>query len=82
MILEVAILNVIPGKVNEFESSFAIAQKIIKKMKEYKGHHLQRCIEMSNHYLLLVNWDTLEDHTIGLGNLMSIGMESIIISFL
>lgn len=65
MVLEVAVLNVIPEKMNEFESSFVIAQEIIQKMRGYKGHQLQKCIEVSNRYLLLVNWDTLEDHTIG-----------------
>jgi len=32
-------------------------------MHGYKSHQLQRCIETSNRYMLLVNWQTLEDQT-------------------
>ncbi len=65
MILEVAILNVKPGEEREFEAAFATAQAIIAGMPGYVSHQLQRCIEQSGRYLLLVNWETLEDHTIG-----------------
>ena len=34
-------------------------------MKGYISHQLQRCIEKENRYILLVNWETLEDHTVG-----------------
>ncbi len=35
MILEVAILNIKPEKVNDFEPTFKIASKIISSMKGY-----------------------------------------------
>ena len=65
MILEVAILDVIPGQETEFEAAFAQAQAIISSMKGYVTHQLQRCLEKENRYILLVNWETLEDHTKG-----------------
>jgi heme-degrading monooxygenase HmoA len=65
MILEVAILNVIPEKTVEFEASFEGAQEIISSMKGWKGHELQRCLEHPNRYILLVKWEKLEDHTTG-----------------
>lgn len=65
MILEVAILNVKPTQEKEFETAFMQAQKIISSMNGYVSHQLQRCIEINNQYILLVNWQTLEDHTIG-----------------
>ncbi len=65
MILEVAVLNVRVGQTDEFEKSFAVAQTIIASMPGYVSHQLQRCLEVSNRYLLLVNWRRLEDHTIG-----------------
>lgn len=34
-------------------------------MKGYVSHELQSCIEDGNKYLLLVQWETLEDHTEG-----------------
>ncbi len=65
MILEVAILDVKPGREKEFEAAFSEAQKIISSMDGYISHQLQKCIEKDNRYILLVNWQTLEDHTIG-----------------
>ena len=65
MVLEVAVLYVKPGMETDFETAFKIAQKIICTMPGYLSHDLQRCLEMNNRYLLLVNWEKLEDHTIG-----------------
>jgi heme-degrading monooxygenase HmoA len=65
MILEVATLNVIPGQETAFEAAFQEAQPIIASMRGYLSHQLQRCLEQPNRYILLVNWDTLEDHTDG-----------------
>lgn len=65
MILELAILNVIPGEESTFEIAFAKAQTIICSMQGYLNHQLQRSLEHPNRYVLLVNWQTMEDHTIG-----------------
>ena len=65
MILEVAILEVKAGQTREFESTFSEAQTIISSMKGYISHQLQRCLEKQNRYILLVSWETLEDHTEG-----------------
>ncbi|GJM41258.1 MAG: antibiotic biosynthesis monooxygenase [Ardenticatenaceae bacterium] len=65
MILEVAILNVKTGETAAFEAAFAQAQKFISGMTGYVNHELQKCIEQPNQYILLVHWETLEDHTIG-----------------
>ena len=65
MILEVAILNVKAGETAAFEAAFAEAQKIIAGMAGYVNHELQKCIEVPNQYILLVRWQTLEDHTVG-----------------
>lgn len=65
MILEAVILPVISGQEAEFEAAFREASPIIASMKGYISHELHRSIETPNHYLLLVQWQTLEDHTIG-----------------
>lgn len=65
MILEVAILDVKPGQTEGFEHAFSEARTIISSMKGYISHQLQKCLEKPNRYILLVNWDTLEDHTQG-----------------
>jgi heme-degrading monooxygenase HmoA len=65
MILEAVILDVIPGREVEFESAFVKASPIIASMNGYILHQLQHCMENSSRYLLLVQWETLEAHTIG-----------------
>jgi heme-degrading monooxygenase HmoA len=65
MILEVAILDVIPGQEGEFQAAFTKASPIITRMVGYLSHQLRRCLEKQNRYVLLVYWETLEDHTVG-----------------
>lgn len=65
MILEVAILDVMPELKEDFETNFEVAQKIISSMPGWIGHELQQCIEIPNRYILLVKWQKLEDHTKG-----------------
>ena len=65
MILEVAVLDVIPNQEEDFESAFVQASGIIASMPGYISHQLQRCVEKQNRYVLLVQWKMLEDHTVG-----------------
>ncbi|MGN7455399.1 antibiotic biosynthesis monooxygenase family protein [Paenibacillus pasadenensis] len=65
MILEHALLSVIPGKEADFERDFRTASAIISSMRGYVRHTLSRCLEQPSRYLLLVEWETLEDHTHG-----------------
>jgi heme-degrading monooxygenase HmoA len=64
MILEVAILDVVPGQENEFQAAFEKAAPIISSMLGYVSYQLQRCIEKQNRFILLVKWETLEAHTV------------------
>ncbi len=65
MILEIAQLQIKPGEAAGFEAAFSKAGHIISVMNGYLGHELQRCMENDHHYMLLVRWQTLEDHTVG-----------------
>jgi heme-degrading monooxygenase HmoA len=65
VILEVAPLSVRSVKTNAFESAFKEAQSIIESMPGYVSHELQRCVEQRNLYILLVRWQSLEDHEVG-----------------
>lgn len=62
---EVAILNVKQGQQDEFEAVFKVAEPIIVSMTGYIQHSLSACIENEHRYLLLVDWQTLEDHELG-----------------
>lgn len=65
MILEVAMLNVVPTRGAEFEAAFAEAKAIIASMPGFVSLELHKCLEHKSKYLLLVRWTTLEDHTRG-----------------
>jgi heme-degrading monooxygenase HmoA len=65
MITEHAILEVRPGCEREFESAFAKAKPIIAGMPGFRSLTLKRCIETPSRFLLLVEWQRLEDHTVG-----------------
>jgi heme-degrading monooxygenase HmoA len=64
-VLEVAVLDVKPGEAARFEAAFARAEPLIAASRGYQRHELRRCLEKSDRYLLLVWWDSLEDHTLG-----------------
>jgi heme-degrading monooxygenase HmoA len=65
MITEIALLKIRPCGPAAFEAAFGEAQKIISSMHGYVEHELQQCLEEENKYLLIVRWQTLEDHTEG-----------------
>lgn len=64
-VLEAAVLNVIAGQDRAFEAAFREASSIIASMPGYRWHRLHRCIEDESKYLLTVEWERLEDHTVG-----------------
>lgn len=68
MVLEIATLDVIPGKESEFEQTFNEAQEIISAMPGYVSHELRRCVEKPSRYGLFVTWERIEDHTDGFRN--------------
>jgi len=65
MILEIATLDVKPGQREEFQAAFAQAAPIVAGMKGYIAHQLQECLENRQRFVLLVWWQTLDDHTVG-----------------
>jgi len=65
MILEIAQLQVKPGQGAAFEAAFHTAQAIIAAMPGYLGHELQHCLERTDHYMLLVRWETVAHHEVG-----------------
>ena len=65
MILESAMLTIRPGQAAAFEAALAEARPLIAASKGFKGIEVRPCIEAPGQYLLLVWWETLEDHTEG-----------------
>jgi heme-degrading monooxygenase HmoA len=65
MIREHALLPVRPGQEAAFETAFAEAKAIIAASPGFRSLTLSRGIEQPATYLLLVEWDSLEDHEVG-----------------
>lgn len=65
MILEHAILPVIPGREAEFEEAFAAASVIISHAAGFIDLKLSRSVETPNEYLLLVRWENIAAHDPG-----------------
>lgn len=65
MVLEHAVLTVVPGREAEFERAFAEASELISGARGFRSLRLARCVEVANRFLLLVEWERLEDHTEG-----------------
>ncbi|MEV0252420.1 antibiotic biosynthesis monooxygenase [Nocardia sp. NPDC050712] len=65
MIIEHVLLPVRPELSAAFEAAFAEARPIIAGMAGFRALSLSRCVEEPGSYLLLVEWDRLEDHVEG-----------------
>ena len=65
MILESAMLSIRPGADAAFRDALVKARPLIASSKGFKGIEVRPCIEAPGRFLLLVWWDTLEDHTEG-----------------
>jgi heme-degrading monooxygenase HmoA len=65
MILEVADITIPAGRNDAFEA--AILQginSVISQAEGFRGWKVNRGIESRERYLLMIFWDTLEDHTV------------------
>jgi heme-degrading monooxygenase HmoA len=65
MILEAFICHVKSGQEAGFETALKGALHLISSSKGFISLEMQRCIEVTGQYILLIRWETLEDHTVG-----------------
>lgn len=65
MILEVADIRIPPGKQAEFDAAIQRGvETVISKAKGFRGYKVNKGVESRERYLLMIYWETLEDHTI------------------
>ena len=65
MILELADIRIKSGVSDAFEKNAQIAlTTIFPKSKGFLGHEFRRCIETPDRYVLMLRWETLENHTV------------------
>ncbi len=64
MILETAIFTIHAGQAEQFQAAFAQGRKFIETSKGFHRLEMRRGIEEPDTFILVVWWQTLEDHTI------------------
>ncbi len=65
MILEIADIRIAPGKGKEFDAAIKLAvETVASKAKGFRGYKVNRGIESPERYILMIYWDTLENHTV------------------
>ncbi len=65
MILELVDIRIQAGKQVEFDAAIAKGlQQVISKAKGYKAHQVNKGIETPERYVLMIYWETLENHTV------------------
>jgi heme-degrading monooxygenase HmoA len=65
MVLEHALIRTLPGTSESFETALAEARLVLAASPGFVSLRLHRGIETPDEYLLLVEWETLDDHLIG-----------------
>jgi heme-degrading monooxygenase HmoA len=65
VITEHAVLEVIPGREDEFILVMARAKALIAATPGFVSLRVERGVEQPSRFLLLVEWETLEAHTEG-----------------
>ena len=68
MIHEVATILIQSGLEKQFEHSFSEAVPLFKRAKGCKSLRLERSVENPLRYLIVVGWETLDDHVVGFRN--------------
>jgi heme-degrading monooxygenase HmoA len=65
MILEIADIRIAAGKQAEFDEAIERGvRSVISQAKGFRGFKINKGIESPERYVLMIFWDTLEDHTV------------------
>ena len=66
MILEIADIRIPTGQQAAFDEAIQRGLKtVLSKAKGFQGYEVNKGVESPERYVLMVMWDTLEDHTVG-----------------
>lgn len=66
MILEIADIRIAPGQQTAFDEAIQRGlTSVISQAKGVRGWKVNRGVENPERYVLMIFWETLEDHTVG-----------------
>ena len=65
MILEHADIRIDPARAADFEAAIVHGvTTVIRHAQGFQGYKVNRSLESPGRYILMIYWDTLEDHTV------------------
>jgi len=65
MILEVADIRILPGRQAAFDEAIMRGlDTVICRSRGFRGYKVNKGVESPERYLLMIFWDTLENHTV------------------
>ncbi len=65
MILEIADIRIPPGRQTEFDAAVRHGvETVVSKAQGFRGYKVNKGIESPERYILMIYWETLENHTI------------------
>ena len=62
MVLEVALINVVPGQEDEFAAAYRTARTVLAGTEGCRSVRMTRGVESPSRFVLLVEWDSVEAH--------------------
>jgi heme-degrading monooxygenase HmoA len=62
MVLEVALIDVVPGREDEFAAAYGKAREILTGTEGFRSVRMTRGIESPSRFVLLVEWDSVDAH--------------------
>jgi heme-degrading monooxygenase HmoA len=66
VILEIADIHIPPGQNAAFDEAIQRGlQTVISQARGFRGYKVNKGIESPERYILMIYWETLEDHTVG-----------------
>ena len=66
MILEIADIRIAPGQQAAFDAAIQHGvATVAAQAKGFRGFKVNKGVESPERYLLMIYWETLEDHTVG-----------------
>ena len=65
MILELADIRILPGKQAEFDAAIQRGvETVASRATGFRGYKVNKGIESPERYVLMIYWETLENHTV------------------